>query len=320
LPLAGNDPLIRQTIDRILPIVQPDHIRLLTGERLRAPVLGALSGFGSEHVLAEPIARGTAPVLAWAAYEIARSQPDAIMASLHADHVIEPAEAFHELLLGVAQHARALGKLFTIGVVPTRPETGYGYIKPGERLGTAPDAFAVERFVEKPTRAVAEEYVSSGYLWNTGLFVWPVQLLLEELRRCTPELANLLPLLEHGDVQEFFDRAPVLSIDEGLLERSERVAVVRATFQWDDVGTWDAVGRTRATDDSGNVVHGDAYAVQAEDCIAWSESGSIVLFGTHDLIVVRTADVTFVAPRERAADLKKMLEQLPQPLRDLGGN
>jgi mannose-1-phosphate guanylyltransferase len=234
------------------------------------------------------------------------------MISLHADHVISPAVAFRELMQRTAKASIAHGRLFTVGAVPTRPETGYGYICAGEQLEAG--MFVVDEFVEKPDPATAERYMAEGYLWNTGLFVWPVSLFLDQLREHTPEIAEHLPLLEAGAVAEYFARVPVTTIDEGLMERSGRVAVARATFEWDDVGTWDAVSRTRETDGAGNVVVGDAHVVDSTDCITWAEEGTIVVYGAADLIVVRTRDITLVAPRERAPQLKKLLEQLPDRL------
>jgi mannose-1-phosphate guanylyltransferase len=296
-------------------MIPVERMRILTGAALRAPVLGVLPGFGEDQVLAEPVARGTAPALVWAAHEIARTDPAAVMISLHADHVIHPDGAFRAMLRGVADHAHTLDRLFTIGAVPTRPETGYGYIRPGARLAEAPDVFAVDRFVEKPSRTLAAEYVASGFLWNTGIFVLPARLLLDQVRTHTPELAGVLAHLEHGDVDRFFREAPSITIDVGVFERSDRVGVARADFAWDDIGTWDAVGRTRERDEDGNVIEGDAHVRDSADCIAWSEQGAVVLFGVSDLIVVRTGAITLVAQRARAADLKRVVESLPERLR-----
>lgn len=314
LPLAGDDALIRQTVDRISPFIPADRIRILTGPALASPILRALPELGAGNLWLEPRARGTAPVLAWAAHRIQASDPGAVMASLHADHVIAPAASFQSLLSGVAAASVRHGRLFTIGAVPDRPETGYGYIRPGARLQGGSEGFTVERFVEKPDRETAEAYVRDGYLWNTGLFVWPAALLLEELRRHTPEVAAHLPLLDEGRVDEFFDRVPTLSIDEGLLERSDRVAVAAATFSWDDVGAWDAVARTREADAEGNVGIGDAHFIETSGCVAWAEDGSVVIFGARDLVVVRSNGITFVAPRDRAPDLKSLLARLPERL------
>jgi mannose-1-phosphate guanylyltransferase len=156
------------------------------------------------------------------------------------------------------------------------------------------------------------------YLWNTGLFVWRAADLLDGLERHAPEFRELVPLLREGATDEFFRVAPTISIDEALLERSDRVGVVRATFAWDDVGAWDAVARTRTPDAHGNVLLGEAYAVDSRDSVLYADDGPVVAFGVDGLVVVRTAGVTFVADRERAPDLKKMLEQLPEGLRTLG--
>jgi mannose-1-phosphate guanylyltransferase len=317
LPLASPRPLIRDTLERTAAVVPRERVRVLTGEHLAGPILAALPGYGTDVLMIEPRARGTAPVLAWAAHTILRADPNAVMASLHADHVIEPAGAFHGLLRDMAATSVALGRLLTIGAPPTRPETGYGYIRPGARLLDSPLTFGVDRFVEKPLAATAAEYVAQGYLWNTGIFVWPAALFLDELRRHTPELSTLLTRLDAGDVDGFFARAPNLSIDEGLLERSDRVAVVRATFSWDDVGAWDALLRTREPDAAGNVAAaGRVHAVDATGCIAWADEGDVVLYGTRDLVVVRTRGITFVAPRERVPHLKELLDRLPPALRD----
>jgi mannose-1-phosphate guanylyltransferase len=327
LPLASERPLIEDTLERILPLVPQERVRILTGEHLAEPILTTLPELAPGNLLLEPRAAGTAPVLVWAAAELERRDPDAVMISLHADHVIHPAEAFRALLARAAELALRHRRLFTIGAVPTRPETGYGYIRLGAGLDgdvtTSGDdaqaaAYEVAEFVEKPDAETAARYLAEGsYLWNTGLFVWRAADLLEQVERHTPELAELVPVVREGGVEEFFRRAPTLSIDEGLLERSDRVGVLRATFEWDDVGAWDAVARTRPADPHGNVTVGEAYPVASRNSVLYSEHGPIVAFGVDDLVVVRTADVTFVAHRDRAAELKKMLDEIPAALRNL---
>jgi mannose-1-phosphate guanylyltransferase len=321
LPLAGSTPLIQQTVERIRPLVPDSRIRILAGPDLADPILDAVPGLSAASLLIEPRARGTGPVLAWAAAEIARTAPDAVMISLHADHVIEPAAGFRALLEQVGDAAVRHGRLFTIGARPTRPETGYGYIRAGRALAGEDGLYEVEKFIEKPKAEAAQACVDQGFLWNTGLFVWPVRLLLEEIRRHTPEIAEYLPLLEDGRTSDYFERVPITTIDEGLLERSDRVAVARATFGWDDVGGWDAVARTQPVDEAGNVVMGDAFAVESRGCIVWADSGSVVVYGGDDLVVVRSGGITFVAPRNRTPDLKRLLAQLPERLAkpDAGG-
>ncbi len=323
LPLASDRPLIRDTFNRIAPLIPQERLRIVTGAHLATPISRGLPELEPGNLLIEPRAAGTAPALAWAAAEIERRDPQAVMVSLHADHVIHPPEAFRRLLADTAELAVRHRRLFTIGAVPTRPETGYGYIRVGpplseSGLNVAPletTGYEVASFVEKPDRPRAEEYLTSGeYLWNTGIFLWRVSDLLDQLERHTPELAPLIPILREGGTDEFFRRAPTLSIDAGLLERSDRVGMVRATFQWDDVGAWDAVFRARDTDMAGNVEVGEAHAVETQRSVLYADDGAIVAFGVEDLIIVRTAGVTFVMQRERAPEMKALLARIPPHL------
>lgn len=315
MPLASEQPLIADTIARVLALVPRDHIRILTGEHLAQPILSVVPEITSAEVLVEPFAKGTGPVLAWAAAEIVRRDPLAVMASLHSDHVIEPDTALREMLVSAAECAVAHQRLLTIGITPTRPESGYGYIKPGARLDARFDAYEVQQFVEKPDRESATQYVQRGYLWNSGIFVWPVKLFLDEMMKHSTEIAPHLAHAMAGRTQEFFDAVSNISVDEAVLERSDRVAVMPAHFEWDDVGAWDAVGRTRKKDAGGNVSVGNVALVETTNSIAWSEDGAVVIFGADDLVVVRTADITFVARRDRTPELKKLLDQLPPEMR-----
>ena len=323
LRLGSDQPLIRDTVDRITPLVPSERLRILTGAALAEPILSALPELGPGNLLLEPRAAGTAPVLAWAAAEIERRDPDGIMISLHADHVIHPAEAFRARIARAAHLAAEHRRLFTIGAVPDRPETGYGYVRLGDPLSPVDGSgdepgHEVASFVEKPDRATAEQYLASGgYLWNTGLFVWRAADLLDEMERHTPELAELIPILRDGGVEEFFRRAPTLSVDVGVLERSERVGVVPSSFHWDDIGTWDALFRTRPSDEHGNVVSEEGFALETSGTAMYSDGGPIVAFGVEDLVIVRTAGVTFVTRRDRAPELKRLIDQLPEALRTL---
>ncbi|MDX1494997.1 MAG: sugar phosphate nucleotidyltransferase, partial [Longimicrobiales bacterium] len=289
-----------------------DRIRILAGEHLAGPFRSVLADFPDHGYWIEPRARGTAPVLAWAAWKLARLDPDAVMVSLHADHLIRPLSAFVETVASAVEIARRDELLLSLGVEPDRVETGYGHIEAGEALAAAGSApgFRVEAFHEKPDAETARRYVDEGYLWNTGIFVWKASVLLEELEAHAPEVARHLPLLEKSDAA-FFDAVPVSVIDRAVMERSDRVGVVQATFSWDDVGSWEALGRTREPDDRGNVVLGAGRLVEARGNIVFSEDdGSVVVFGASDLIVVRTGATTMVLPRDRAAELKTLLAKL----------
>ena len=311
LPLASAKPLIAETLERLRDFVPSDRILILAGEELVAPIRKA-TGLAESAFLVEPRARGTGPVLTRAAWEVARVDPGAVMVSLHSDHVIDPASRFRdtvEAAIGIAARANLL---MTIAIPPDRPETGYGYLRPGRALN-APSghrAYRIDAFVEKPDAATAERYIAEGYRWNSGIFVWPARTFLAEVREHTPGIARALPRLEEGDVAAFFEETETVTVDEGVLERSGRVGSIDATFSWDDMGTWEALARHRPLDDSGNVRDGDVHLADARGNIAVADSGRLVLLGVRDLLVVRTDDVTLVMPRAKLAELKRYLRRM----------
>ena len=311
LPLASDRPLIVDTMERAGALVPPERIRILAGAHLAEPFQAALAGVPEDTYWVEPRARGTAPVLAWAATRLVERDPDAVMVSLHADHLIEPIEAYRETVAAAVEIAARDGLLVCVGVTPDRVETGYGHVEPGDpiQLAGPARAFRVRAFHEKPDPDTARRYLDAGYLWNTGIFVWKASVLLEELEQHAPEVSAHLPLLEESD-EAFFEAVPVSVIDRAVMERSDVVATVAATFNWDDVGSWEALSRTRERDARGNVSVGSADLVESKDNVVFSEDGSVVLFGVEHLVVVRSGETTLVLPRERAADLKVLLAEL----------
>ena len=316
LPLVDNAPLLVNTLDRLTPIVPAERTLVLTNASLREAVSGAARRVPRANVIAEPRPAGTAAALAWAAAEIERrAGPDAVMICVHADWSIGDAEAFRETLLRAADVAEAHGALVTVGIVPTRPDPGFGYIQPGEPVEGGSQARRVARFVEKPDRAAAERMVRDGYLWNSGIFVWRVGDFLGELREHTPEVA---PALESAgdDTENFFAATKSISVDVGVLERSTRVLVLPGTFGWDDVGTWAALRRVRALDPDGNAASGEVHAVEARGNVVHAEAGAVVLYGVSDLVVVARNGLTLVTTVDRAADLKQLVESLPDGVRE----
>ncbi len=317
LPLATDRPLVADALARARALVDDDRIRLLAPAPLSAPLRAGLPPLPEGAFWVEPRARGTAPVLAWAAHRIHREDPEAIMVSLHADHRIEPEDAFVELVRDGARIARDEDILLTVGIRPDRPETGFGWIRPGDPIQGArvpTRAFRVDAFVEKPDLERATRYLAEGLFWNSGIFLWPVRRFLEEIRLLAPEIAPHLPLLDAGDDEGYFAAVTPVSVDEAVLERSTRVGMLEAGFAWDDVGSWDALARGRPTDEEGNVSEGTLVAVEAHRNVVWSEEGPVVLFGVDDLVVVRSGGVTLVAPRSRSADWKTLVHHLPEAL------
>lgn len=315
LPLTSSRPLIADTIERVRGFVASERLRVLAGEELVGPIR-AVTGLGEEAFLVESRARGTGPVLARAAWEVARHDPDAVMISLHSDHMVDPAGRFRDMLRAAVGIARRERLLLTVGVPPDRPETGYGYIRPGGALDAPAGyrAYRVDAFVEKPGSATAKRYVREGYRWNSGIFVWPARTFLAEVVRCAPEIARALPLLHRGDPAGFFDEVARISVDEAVLERSDRVGCIDATFRWDDVGSWESLARNRSADERGNVLEGEVHLAGATGNIALAGRGRLALFGVADLLVVQTHDITLVMPRSESPNLKRFLLELPDHL------
>jgi mannose-1-phosphate guanylyltransferase len=315
LPLTGSSSTAEEAIERLAGLIPRERILVVTGAAL-APRLQERLQLAPENILVEPRAASTAPALIWATTEAQRRDPQAEVLSLHADWAIGDAAAFRRTADSALTTARQHERLVTVGMVPSRPETGFGYIVPGPPLGDG--ARMVARFCEKPDAATALDLMAAGALWNSGLFAWTAERLLAEVRAHTPEVAPHLPALRAGKIDEFFQKVTPISIDVGLLERSGSVAVVSGSFAWDDVGTWEALTRVRAKDPHGNVVVGNAFAHESGDCIVWADRDTVVLNGVQDLIVVQANGRILVMPSERAASMKQLLDALPPDIRDVG--
>lgn len=314
LPLAGPRSSAEEAVDRLAGFIPPERILVVSGAAL-AQALQRHVTLPAENFLVEPRAASTGPALVWATLEAARRDPDAAVISMHADWIVRDPAAFvasAATALGTAQRHR---RLVTVGIVPSRPETGFGYIVPGQRLDSA--ARAVGRFVEKPDAARALDLMANGALWNSGLFAWCATDLRREVELHTNEIAPYLPLLDAGDVAGFFQDVREVSIDVGLFERSDAVAVVAGDFAWDDIGSWEALARVRPRDRRGNVTHGAVTLVDCSECIVWNDGPPMVLSGVHDLVVVHANARTLVLDRARAPDLKRTLNGLPPDVREL---
>ncbi len=313
LPLVGTRPLLAETADRMRPLIPAERTLVLTNATLAAAVTELLPDLPDENVIVEPRGAGTGPALAWAAREIGRRAGDsAVMLSVHADWTVGEPERFRATLAAAADAAELHDALVTIGIVPSRPDPGFGYIQPGAPVN---GARRVARFVEKPDAQTAEQFISQGFLWNSGIFVWRVRDLLRELDEHTPEIAPALAA--SATIEEFFSRVTPISIDHAVMERSAHALVLAGDFAWDDVGTWAALRRVRAGDDAGNAVAGDVYAVASSGNVVHADSGTVVLYGVSDLVVVARDGLTLVTTVDRAADLKVLLETLPASVRDL---
>jgi mannose-1-phosphate guanylyltransferase len=315
LPLVDEAPLLVNTARRLAPAVPAERTLIITNAGLADAVRASLPTVPADNVIAEPRAAGTGPALTWAALEIKRRDADtSVMLCVHADWAIGNEAEFRTTLERAARIAEQHAALVTVGVVPARPDPGLGYIQPGDSVE---GARRVARFVEKPDRATAERMVRDGYLWNSGIFVWRVKDFLDEVNAHAPEIAGALRRSAGSDVRRFFAEVTPITVDYAVLERSARVLVLPGDFGWDDVGTWGALHRVRTHDAMSNAVAGSVHAVDARDNVVHADSGTVVLYGVHDLVVVTRPGLTLVTTRERAADLKTLLERLPPDVREV---
>lgn len=314
LPLVSDRPLLRDTLDRVRPLADAAHTLILTNASL-VPAIAALAPeLPRQNLIAEPQPAGTAAALAWAAHRIAETDgPEATMISVHADWAVGDAAGFRRALVSAAEAAERHASLVTVGIVPSRPDPGFGYVQPADEV--APSVRRVARFVEKPDAARAAEMCADGYLWNSGIFVWRVGDYLADLAAHTPEVAPALAA-HPDDLAAFFAAVTPVSVDVGVMERSTRVLVIPGDFGWDDIGVWGALRRVRERDAQGNALSGDAYAVDAHDNVVHAESGTVVLYGVDDLVVVTRDGLTVVTTVEKSHALKDLLPRLPAAVRD----
>lgn len=323
LPLAGQpgEPLIAATVRRLAPLVPVGQVWIATSAALREATAAAVPDVPRAHLLAEPVARNTAAPIGWAAATIARSDPDAVLVVLPADHHVADEPAFRAVLARAIEAAEQ-GWIATVGIRPTRPETGYGYIEVGAPLFAG--VSAVARFVEKPDRARATAFVDGGkHLWNGGMFVFRARVMREAIARHLPAVAEGLDRLDAAAASgnedrvlgEVFPSLPSISIDHGVMEKADRVAVVPGTFGWNDIGSWEVAWELAERDAAGNALPGGSVAVDATGVLVkdLTSSGAprrYALVGVHDLVVVETDDAVLVMPRDRAQDVRAVVDEL----------
>ncbi|MBL8748784.1 MAG: NTP transferase domain-containing protein [Planctomycetes bacterium] len=324
LPLARGKVLIQATIDRLAGLCDEGHVWIVTNSAQARSLRKLLPDFPRDRIVVEPEARDTAPCVALATATIAKLDPNATMVVLPADHVIEPIPAFHRMLKRAAKIAADDETLVTFGVKPTHPATGYGYIECGPRRdGDEPRAFAAKRFREKPDLATATQFVANGgFLWNSGIFVWTVPAIRRAMSRGSEALGaacdRLVEAIAAGkrtQVKRIFEQAPKTSVDYAVMEKADKVAVVEAVVNWDDVGSFPAIESVGTGDDENNfaLLSGGAakIALQSRGNVVYAEGKrTVALFGVEDLVVVAVGDAVLVCPKARAGELKTLVEHV----------
>jgi len=326
LPLVTEHTLLQDTMLRLrgledcgapVAVLNHEH-RFLAAEQLQE------IGVQSRSMLLEPLGRNTAPAVAVAAQHVAREDPHAVLLVLPADHLIADAAAFHRAVRTAAAIARD-GLLVTFGIAPTYPATGFGYIEAGEPLPAHDGAFRIRRFVEKPDAQRAQAFLDQGgHFWNGGMFAFTAQTFLAELERLRPDILAAASKALAGAARDLdflrlerdaFSACPAESIDYAVMERTNRGAVVRADMGWSDVGSWSALWETSAQDAAGNVARGDVWLHGAERCYVRADARHVSVLGAQDLVIVETDDALLVAARERAQEVKEVVERLDRQKR-----
>ncbi len=320
--------MIQETFQRVYPEIDRERILIAAGRHLKNVILEQLPEVGENNLILEPVGKNTAPAIGLASVIISRKDPQAQIAVLTADHVVEPKEDFLDALQDAAKAAED-GYIVTFGIAPTRPATEFGYIEVDSRLksGFGHEVFTVKRFREKPTCEQAEEYLKAGnFLWNSGMFIFQVQTFFEEMANHMPDLYEGLMRIgdalgtdnEEGVKSDEFNNFESISIDYGVMERSSRIACLKPRFSWDDVGSWNSLERHRTADEHGNIIEGNVIAMDSADNIVIGDEHSIVsVIGMRNTIFVKDGDRILICHKQADQQIKEVLKRIAEDDRNL---
>ncbi len=321
LKLFGDRTMFQLTVDRLDSLLPLHHVFVVTSADQVAPLAEQIPNLPRENFIVEPLGRGTAPCIGLSALHLRHRDPDAVMAVLSADHIIKRRQVFQDVLRAAYQVAEQ-GYLVTLGIAPTYPSTGYGYICRAAFLGEAKGfkAFRVERFTEKPDAETAVRFLAEGrYAWNSGMFIWRVDRILEEIRKLMPALYETLETLGQAlgspayeeKLQQLWPALHKETVDYGIMEKADKVAVIPADLGWSDIGSWASVMAQHEADTSGNVTVGDALTLDAERTLVFSAGKRLITtVGVQDLIVVDTPDALLVMPRSQVQRVRDVVKEL----------
>ncbi len=323
LSLVGDETLLAQAVGRLDGLIPPERVFVITNMDLVDASCAAAPQLPPENIIGEPVGRDTAAAVALACALVKARDPQAAFCILTADHVIGDLDIYRNTLRQSLLLAQQQDVLITIGMQPTEPSTGYGYIHAGEQVESTDGITFLKalRFVEKPNVDVAREYIASGdFYWNSGMFIWSVAAVEKALSQHRPGLATLIEQLLPTIGSDAFAAALAnayadlekISIDYALMEKADNILMVRGTFAWDDVGAWPALENHFDRNEDGNISLGECTSVDAENNIVFSKGRLTALIGVSDLVVVQAEDATLICPRDRAQDVKKLVERLKQ--------
>lgn len=319
LNLTGDDLMVNETIARLSTLVEDKNIFIVTNIHQAPKMQEATAGLVlPDHILPEPAARNTAACIGYAAMEIRKKYGDGIMGVFASDHYIKDTKAFHETLQAAYRLAEETDHLITIGIKPTFPAVGYGYIQ-YDKTETEKTCHPVKEFVEKPDIMRARAYLKEGgYLWNSGMFVWKVSTILNYFEKLLPDVYACLMEIEkdmgtdreQDTIGRIYPTIPKISIDYGIMERAKEVTVLESKFDWSDVGSWDALEALHPKDQNGNVVNREQILMDTRNCVVYAKSKLIATLGVEDLIIVEAEDAIMVCHKDKAQSVREIPDEL----------
>ncbi len=324
LNLFGEFSMIQETVNRLDGFIDADKIFVITNKVQKALIEEQLPQIPKDNIVAEPVGRNTAPCVALAASVINEKKNDAVIITLPADHLIKDSKSFKHLLQTAAEFAYDSKGLVTFGIEPTRPDTGYGYIN-FEKAETKPQVHKVKKFVEKPNFETAQQYLASGeYLWNSGMFIWRADVVLDEIKIHLPEMYTSLnnmgkdisALNFYKELDEVYPLLQSISIDYGIMEKSEKVFLVKSNFDWNDVGSWESAYELNEKDKNMNANIGDVFSAGSKNSYIYSPDKFTAVIGMEDVIVINTKDALLVCNRNNVQDVRKVVDFLTEEKRE----
>jgi mannose-1-phosphate guanylyltransferase len=324
LQIVGKGTMIQSTVKRVEGLVRNDDTFIVTNRLQKTGIAKQLPQLPDENIIMEPVVRNTAPCIGLAALHVRRIDPSAVMVVLPADHLIQDEEEFRRVLSVAVATAEESGSLLTIGIHPTHPETGYGYIQIYNEAGDHNPYFSrgvskVKTFAEKPNLQTAQQFLASGdFLWNSGMFVWRADAIISEIEKCLPDLyAELMKIDKaigtpqyQSTLELVYGMIRGISIDYGVMEKSGQVYVIPGTFGWSDIGSWDEVCRISGKDDSGNTITGKVIQKDTKNTYIYSPEKVVATIGVEDLIIVNTDDALLICKKGRSQEVKEVSDYL----------
>jgi mannose-1-phosphate guanylyltransferase len=323
LDIISKRTIIQETVDRIKPLIKPENILVVTGKKHARELIRQLPEIPAHNIIIEPIGRNTAACIGLAAVHIQKKVKDDVMVVLPSDHAIGHPPKYRAVISAAAKTAKQQNALVTIGIKPSGPHTGFGYLEGGDSKGEigGEEVLRIKSFREKPDLALARKFIKSGnFYWNSGMFIWKTSTIMGEIERCLPQLHSGLMTIKESlgtpaeakTVSRVYLRQDSISIDYGVMEKAENVLVIPAEFGWSDVGSWDALWEISAKDAAGNAQTGEGSAIfeNTKDSLVYSPKKLVALVGMQDVIVVETKDALLICKKGQSQDVKKIVDAL----------